>query len=73
MKDEIKDNWVDNIDWAKIKEVDEKDRESEESSSDEKEEKKTSLEDCLKGLIDLMQPNETVQKAMQRLGRHLLK
>ena len=69
-QDEIKDNWIDNIDWAKIKEVDKTDGAK---KKEEVEEKAIDEEECLKKLIDLMNPNETVQRAMQRLGKSKIK
>ena len=81
-KEEIRDNWIDNIDWQTIKETDEtepgdrKEEDSSESSEDEgykRNEKKSDSIDCLKRLIGLMNPDETVQRAMQRLGKSKLK
>lgn len=84
-KEEIRDNWIDNIDWQTIKEVEGSKQtsqqkadqdDSDESSEDEgykRNEKKTDSIDCLKRLIELMNPDETVQRAMQRLGKSKLK
>lgn len=95
-KDEIRDNWIDNIDWQTIKERDgseqpnrrvklpragksrKEDDDSEEDESSEDEDQRRSDEridsiDCLKRLIELMNPDETVQRAMQRLGKSKLK
>lgn len=69
--DEIKDNWIDNIDWVEIKDV-KPATEADDAASEEKS-TKIDFEDCLKKLIELMNPNETVQKAIQRLGKSKLK
>lgn len=77
---DITDNWLDNIDWVKIKKDSNykqkynaaglPDSEAE-SSTDEEEEAKAkafSLIDTYKNVHRLMKPRETVKKALQRLG-----
>lgn len=77
---EIKDNWLDNIDWVKIKKdsnYKEKynaaglpDSEAE-SSTDEEEEAKAqafNLTSAYQNIISMMKPRETVKKTLQRLG-----
>lgn len=77
---EIKDNWLDNIDWVKIKKdsnYKEKynaaglpDSEAE-SSTDEEEDAKAKafdLTSTYKNIIGMMKPRETVKKTLQRLG-----
>lgn len=71
--EDIRDNWIDNIDWEKIKKVDQTKSETKETKESNEEIDKVDLEDCLKNLIELMNPNETVQKAIQRLGKSKLK
>lgn len=92
-KEEIRDNWIDNIDWQAIKEEEGSEKpskrvklprpgrsrdegdDSDESSEDERrsDDEKADSISCLKGLIELMNPEETVQRAMQRLGKSKLK
>lgn len=77
---EVKDNWLDNIDWVKIKQTDDKQPSSSgqfkslgaESSDSEDEEaegsKKFNLEDSYRKIFGMMQPKETIKKTLQRLG-----
>ncbi|CAB3240740.1 unnamed protein product [Arctia plantaginis] len=76
---EIRDGWLDNIDWVKVKGRPEdkykvhKDDENkglgDESSSDEDEpEDKFDLLQNYKEIIQHMKPKETIAKALQRLG-----
>lgn len=74
----IRDNWLDNIDWVKIKEQPPGRKKPQQASADDNEEdddndletgrapldKKTLLE----GMVDLVLPGETVARAIQRLG-----
>lgn len=77
---DITDNWLDNIDWVKIKKDSNykqkynaaglPDSEAE-SSTDEEEEAKAkafNLKDTYKSIHGLMKPKETVKKTLQRLG-----
>lgn len=77
---DITDNWLDNIDWVKIKKDSNykqkynaaglPDSEAE-SSTDEEEEAKAksfNLAATYKNIHELMKPKETVKKALQRLG-----
>lgn len=63
---EIKDNWIDNIDWVKIK-AKEKDYEDkmDDSESDEEDfdEKAVYTE-----ILSFLKPGETIAKALRRLG-----
>ncbi|ELT91715.1 hypothetical protein CAPTEDRAFT_148353 [Capitella teleta] len=60
---EIRDNWMDNIDWVKVKQ---NDAPKEDSESGEEE----SLDEIAfyKQMVELMQPGENVNKALKRLG-----
>ncbi|XP_069507757.1 CD2 antigen cytoplasmic tail-binding protein 2 isoform X2 [Ambystoma mexicanum] len=77
----IRDNWLDNIDWVRVKDQgpgqrktillkgDDETKEGEDEDDDEAEgrtpmEKKALLE----GLLEMLQPGETVAKAIRRLG-----
>ncbi|XP_060112818.1 CD2 antigen cytoplasmic tail-binding protein 2 isoform X3 [Heteronotia binoei] len=74
----IRDNWLDNIDWVKIKEQPPGRKKAPlDSAEDDKEEDDDSLEvgqtpldkrELLEGMVDLVQPGETVARAIQRLG-----
>ncbi|XP_030042264.1 CD2 antigen cytoplasmic tail-binding protein 2 [Microcaecilia unicolor] len=70
---EIRDNWLDNIDWVKIKEqVPGKQKpqtEDEEDEDSEREEHKAlERKAVLEGLLEMLRPGETVARAIQRLG-----
>ncbi|KAL8176608.1 UNVERIFIED_CONTAM: hypothetical protein K2H54_036918 [Gekko kuhli] len=74
----IRDNWLDNIDWVKIKEQPPgRQKAPRDSAEDDEEEDDDSLEvgqtpldkrQLLEGMVDLVQPGETVARAIQRLG-----
>ncbi|CAH1973021.1 unnamed protein product [Acanthoscelides obtectus] len=70
---EIRDNWLDNIDWQKIKStpgakekygVDERD----ESDSESEPEEEFDEIGAYKKMLNYMKPKETVNKALKRLG-----
>lgn len=62
-KDNIKDHWLDNIDWVKIKVR----KNKEEEISDEEEEPINKIE-VYEEMLKLMKPGETVRKAICRMG-----
>ncbi|XP_062994424.1 CD2 antigen cytoplasmic tail-binding protein 2 [Elgaria multicarinata webbii] len=74
----IRDNWLDNIDWVKIKEQPPgRKKPPLDSVDDEEEEEDDDLEvgrapldkkELLEGMVDLVLPGETVARAIQRLG-----
>ncbi|XP_050080709.1 CD2 antigen cytoplasmic tail-binding protein 2 homolog [Anopheles maculipalpis] len=77
---EVKDHWLDNIDWVKLKndpnykERPDKgeDRGLADSDSDEEEaEASVKFDDIgtYQQMLDLMEPKETVKRALQRLGK----
>ncbi|XP_060079259.1 CD2 antigen cytoplasmic tail-binding protein 2-like [Ylistrum balloti] len=65
-KKEIRDTWMDNIDWVKVKErplsskYDDEDDDSEEEVVDK--------ESILKEMLEFVKPGETIMKALRRLG-----
>lgn len=67
LQNEIKDNWIEDIDWAKVKET-------EKSSKAADFKKPLDLPETIdvtatyKAMLRLMQPGETVARAMKRLG-----
>lgn len=73
---EIKDNWLDNIDWQGIKTLPAKDKKAsktlaDDSDSDNEDEsfKKPFNEiQCYKEILTYMEPKETINKTLQRLG-----
>lgn len=76
---EIRDGWLDNIDWVKVKgrpedkykvHKDDDNKGLGESSSDEEEmEEKFDLIENYKEIFQHMKPRETIAKALQRLGK----
>lgn len=64
---DLKDNWLDNIDWIKIKERKNKE-ESDSDTSDEDEKKPFDVMGQYKKVLEMMQPKENVKKTLQRLG-----
>lgn len=72
-KDEIKDHWLDNIDWVKIKDDPATsdltlDRNNQ-NDDDDTPPQPVDTDKCYQTLLGLMVEEETVQKAIQRLGR----
>ncbi|XP_048373987.1 CD2 antigen cytoplasmic tail-binding protein 2 isoform X2 [Sphaerodactylus townsendi] len=79
----IRDNWLDNIDWVKIKEQppgrkkapldsadDDEEEDDDEDDDDGLKAGRTPLDKkaLLEGMVALVQPGETVARAIQRLG-----
>lgn len=61
-ENEIRDNWLDNIDWVKVKERPESD------DGDGPEDEARPEKDVFAEMVELMKPGETITKALQRLG-----
>ncbi|KAL3856392.1 hypothetical protein ACJMK2_011159 [Sinanodonta woodiana] len=66
-KGEIRDGWLDNIDWIQIKEVDKNNLDGENEDSDD-DPSNIDLIPIYKQMLELIQPGETVTKALRRLG-----
>lgn len=64
-KSEIRDNWMDNIDWVKIKEQPKTDKMEESSDEEEEEIDKIPI---YKEMLTLLKPGESIVKAIRRLG-----
>uniref|UniRef100_A0A8D0DFG0 CD2 antigen cytoplasmic tail-binding protein 2 n=1 Tax=Salvator merianae TaxID=96440 RepID=A0A8D0DFG0_SALMN len=74
----IRDNWLDNIDWVRIKEQPPGQKKPAlDSGGDDSEDESNDLEGgrtpldkkaLLEGMVDLLLPGETVARAIQRLG-----
>ena len=69
-KEEIRDSWLDGVDWGKVKEVDKETREKREREDEAEEEAAAAYDetDCIRQMVALMRPKETVAKALRRLG-----
>jgi len=69
-KDEIKDAWLDDIDWMKVKQksLNEKTRLEEEDEKEDEEQEKYSEMDAYRSILVLLKPGESVAKALRRLG-----
>ncbi|KAG4072572.1 hypothetical protein HA402_004661 [Bradysia odoriphaga] len=68
---EIKDNWLDNLDWVKIKAR--KDGENaniqqDDSTDSDDEQTEFDLIGAYRRILELMQPKETIKRSLQRLG-----
>jgi len=69
-KDELKDAWLDDVDWVKVKErtVAEKEKEEEDDEAEDEAQKLYSEIGSYKQMVELMRPGESVAKALRRLG-----
>ncbi|GIY40088.1 CD2 antigen cytoplasmic tail-binding protein 2 homolog [Caerostris extrusa] len=67
-EDEIKDQWLDDIDWVKIKAVEASKRKQDEDSNSEDERPPIDLVAKYTQMLELMKPGESVQRAICRLG-----
>ncbi|BES95049.1 GYF domain [Nesidiocoris tenuis] len=65
-----KDNWLDNIDWVKVKKSEGSSEEKvpNEGEDDEDEPESVNETEMYKEILTYMQPKETVAKALKRLG-----
>lgn len=75
---EIKDHWLDNIDWVKIKQQDKAKGSTKASGSgglaDSSSDSETEGEEfdviaAYRRILELMQPRETIKRSLQRLGK----
>jgi CD2 antigen cytoplasmic tail-binding protein 2 len=83
--DQIRDNWLDNIDWVKVGDEPETadqeagddtvapDNDDSEDDDDALIRDQVNVPQCLDSLLGYLQKGETVQRAIQRLGRNKLK
>lgn len=70
-ENQIQDNWLDNVDWLKIKSKKESSTAAE-ADADSKLEVFNSRE-AYEKVLAMMEPNETITKTLQRLGKQKLK
>ncbi|XP_050436968.1 CD2 antigen cytoplasmic tail-binding protein 2 homolog [Adelges cooleyi] len=62
---EIQDNWLENIDWCKIKDMSKEPKKSDDTLDDLT---TFNVIAAYKEIINMMQPKETISKALRRLG-----
>ncbi|GAB6030158.1 CD2 antigen cytoplasmic tail-binding protein 2 [Chamberlinius hualienensis] len=72
-EEEIRDSWLDNIDWVKVKAQEKPLKEgglAESESDDEDDDPAVNIDECsvVKQIIELMKPGETILRAIRRLG-----
>ncbi|XP_023347661.1 CD2 antigen cytoplasmic tail-binding protein 2 homolog, partial [Eurytemora carolleeae] len=69
-KDDVKDAWLDDVDWVKVKQrtEDEVKRREEEDEKEEEEQGRYSEITSYKDMLALLQPGESVGRALRRLG-----
>eukprot|EP00079_Xenopus_tropicalis_P030001 XP_012825722.1 PREDICTED: CD2 antigen cytoplasmic tail-binding protein 2 isoform X1 [Xenopus tropicalis] len=66
---QIRDHWLDNIDWVRVKERTAPTETADDDDSDSEEGRAPlSKKVLLEGILQLLQPGETVAKGIQRLG-----
>lgn len=63
-EEDIRDNWIDNIDWQQIKQFNKKNK----STGSFEDEESFDTRQIYQQMFELMQPGETVLKALRRLG-----
>ena len=69
-KDEIKDAWLDDIDWVKVKAKTQADKEQEEHDDEVEDSAHEAYNEMCnyKQMVELMRPGESVAKSLRRLG-----
>jgi len=73
-KEMVKDSWLDNIDWVKIKENEQKNEETAKGladssdSEDDDEGPKPDTKDLYTKMLEMMKPGENILKCIKRLG-----
>ena len=69
-KDEVKDAWLDNIDWVKIKQKSQAENDKEEAQEEAEAEAQNAYNELsnYKLMLELMQPGESVARSLRRLG-----
>lgn len=68
MQKEIRDEWMDNIDWVKVHRQTHPEKRPLDDSSDDDEPAPINKTELYQQMIELMKPKETVSKALRRLG-----
>ena len=69
-KDELKDAWLDNIDWVKIREKSKAEKDAEEEADEAEEEAQSAYSELntYRTMVEMMKPGESVAKTLRRLG-----
>lgn len=67
-KDEVKDNWLDNIDWVKVTARPTTDQQAEEEEASGPGPSKFDSLSCYKEILSIIHPGETILKALKRIG-----
>jgi len=69
-KEEIKDAWLDDIDWVKVKEQTAEEKEKAEAADEVEEENQEKYNeiDTYRQILKLLKPKESVAKALRRIG-----
>jgi len=67
---DIKDAWLDNVDWVKVKEVSKDEQEKQDALDEAEDEAEAAYNELevYKSVLTLMKPGETVAKSIRRLG-----
>eukprot|EP00092_Neocalanus_flemingeri_P048668 GFUD01055597.1.p1 GENE.GFUD01055597.1~~GFUD01055597.1.p1 ORF type:complete len:198 (+),score=80.71 GFUD01055597.1:67-594(+) len=69
-KDDVKDAWLDDIDWVKVKQKSKAELEKDEHEDDAEDDAQESYNEVAnyKQMVELMRPGESVAKSLRRLG-----
>ena len=69
-KDELKDAWLDNIDWVKIREKSKAEKDAEEEADEAEDEAQSAYSELetYRTMVEMMRPGESVAKSLRRLG-----
>eukprot|EP00092_Neocalanus_flemingeri_P015581 GFUD01016869.1.p1 GENE.GFUD01016869.1~~GFUD01016869.1.p1 ORF type:complete len:367 (-),score=151.49 GFUD01016869.1:45-1076(-) len=69
-KDDVKDAWLDDIDWVKVKQKSKAELEKDEHDDDAEDDAQESYNEVAnyKQMVELMRPGESVAKSLRRLG-----
>lgn len=65
--EDIRDSWLDNINWNNV--ISKADKSAQEHDSDDEETSNPSTEELYEQLLKLIRPGESIQKALQRFGK----
>lgn len=67
-KEEIRDNWLDNIDWVNVKTSKDGLEQTRESDDSDDQDERTDVKPIYEEMLELMKPGETVLACIKRLG-----
>ena len=65
-KDEVKDAWLDDVDWVKVKEKSKVEKEKEEEADEKEDEAQAAYSEVAsyKAMVDLMRPGESFSQSV---------